>query len=87
METGNCIDTLGRFNEERAGCYSCYRLGGRQAFVYTKRNQIMSSSQQCLTADITAQVVQLATCEKHSRQEWIFIREVLVFMKANLLLV
>lgn len=71
-ETQNCLDTLGRKNNENLGMSYCHGLGGNQVFAYTKRQQVMSDDN-CLDAASPDGPVKLVRCHgMGGNQAWIY---------------
>uniref|UniRef100_A0A224XLV8 Polypeptide N-acetylgalactosaminyltransferase n=1 Tax=Panstrongylus lignarius TaxID=156445 RepID=A0A224XLV8_9HEMI len=74
-ESQNCLDTLGRKNNDILGMSYCHGLGGNQVFAYTKRQQIMSDDN-CLDAASMDGPVKLVRCHgMGGNQAWVFNRE------------
>lgn len=72
VETGNCLDTMGRKSNEKIGSSYCHGLGGNQVFAYTKRHQVMSDDN-CLDASNALGPVNLVRCHgMGGNQEWVY---------------
>ncbi|XP_046465255.1 polypeptide N-acetylgalactosaminyltransferase 5 isoform X2 [Neodiprion pinetum] len=83
VETGNCLDTMGRRTGENVGISYCHGLGGNQVFAYTKRQQIMSDDM-CLDAANPQGPVKIVRCHgMGGNQAWVYNDETKLIKHTN----
>lgn len=76
VESGQCLDTLGRKSGELLGMGYCHGLGGNQVFSYTKRQQV-TADDNCLDASSMKGPVKLVRCHgMGGNQAWMYHNDV-----------
>lgn len=76
VESGQCLDTMGRKSGELLGMGYCHGLGGNQVFSYTKRQQV-TADDNCLDASSMKGPVKLVRCHgMGGNQAWMYYNDV-----------
>ncbi|XP_070566257.1 polypeptide N-acetylgalactosaminyltransferase 1-like [Ptychodera flava] len=77
METKQCLDNMGRKENQKLGIYTCHGQGGNQIFAWTKKKE-MKHDDLCLDASRQSgfsDVMQLKCHNQGGNQEWAFDKE------------
>ena len=70
IESEDCLDAVGS-KGEKLGMKMCHGLGGFQTFIYTKENQIRTSTQ-CLVQDTSGNEIKSQGCDTSNEQKWTY---------------
>ncbi|XP_006825192.1 polypeptide N-acetylgalactosaminyltransferase 13-like [Saccoglossus kowalevskii] len=85
METKQCLDNMGRKENNKVGIYACHGQGGNQIFAWTKKKELKHDDL-CLDASRQSgfnDIMQLRCHNQGGNQEWSFNRELNVITHAT----
>ncbi|XP_061410479.1 polypeptide N-acetylgalactosaminyltransferase 13-like [Lethenteron reissneri] len=83
METNQCLDNMGRKENEKVGIFNCHGMGGNQVFSYTAEQELRSDDLCLDVSRLNGPVVMLKCHHLKGNQLWHYDRERVTLRHVN----
>ncbi|XP_032822772.1 polypeptide N-acetylgalactosaminyltransferase 13 isoform X1 [Petromyzon marinus] len=83
METNQCLDNMGRKENEKVGIFNCHGMGGNQVFSYTAEQELRSDDLCLDVSRLSGPVMMLKCHHLKGNQLWHYDREKMTLRHVN----